>query len=527
MCLGTHDKEFCIVIDVMRPKGGKLKVEDRADDNGNADVNEVDVDNVSDATTTSINVNTTDDNSNDNEKENEQEKSVQLNAKENENDSINRNVSRFFRGVVRNTFLDFNEEDRGRTLLRSPRQPRASTWHPCKCSRYSRAADHESGQCQESGCQFLKNTQDSASDTTAASTVLDALPCKKSGYRHSIETQYTAIDKPIASTMPVDTGDCQKSESQQTENADSRFQPAVSIVLLETKKCPESICGQPEKAEVASLAQPATSTAHSETGHSQISINPPPEIVPVEADDSQAVKLNWFERPYNSCLSSTLLEEKYIAYANNLVADGQGLNGPYRTVVDVCGEGNEEHGGVGYKNSMAEVFQNKPVTMMLRNYPRERTQECLLSELKASVLHDSFDFLYLPTCVQTKTNKGYAFVNFKSTAQAEKFYSLWHKTWFPTRMRRPMTVAAAAVQGLIANVRRICDECNVKRITNAKFHPVIYDEAGNRVNIHDLLFERKLTPASTGKPTSENRRKKVRGAAREPLSTNINTSKTM
>eukprot|EP00397_Hematodinium_sp_SG-2012_P001097 GEMP01001098.1.p1 GENE.GEMP01001098.1~~GEMP01001098.1.p1 ORF type:complete len:374 (+),score=96.52 GEMP01001098.1:93-1214(+) len=178
-----------------------------------------------------------------------------------------------------------------------------------------------------------------------------------------------------------------------------------------------------------------------------------------------------------------------------LACADQKLNGRYRTTcaAPVCDDRWAEDGGTICANHVIEEdkFRDNPLTMMLRNYPRNRSQEQLFSELQESALHDSFDFLYLPTAdSKAKTNKGYAFVNFKTTDLAFRFYELWHKTWYPTHMRRPMTVAPAEVQGWDANIQR-CFE-NASRITKVTFFPIVYDSAGYRVNILDLSPHRTL-----------------------------------
>eukprot|EP00397_Hematodinium_sp_SG-2012_P038009 GEMP01041291.1.p1 GENE.GEMP01041291.1~~GEMP01041291.1.p1 ORF type:complete len:447 (+),score=114.02 GEMP01041291.1:57-1397(+) len=425
MCIGKHDRNVTIAIDVMyhlKTSGRTVVVEQNtgdtaaarqtADNDHDSNVAAEDHKNDSSTPTSSTDMKTDGDSSNNstflnnsdisstNGDDDNAQAPTHIYAHAHENDNGNDICSKqkdgmsrssctqhcsMFHGVVRNTFLNFCD-DRGRTATRDAAHKRAVTWHPCLCSTYS--------------------------------------------------------------------------------------------------------CAMHEKIHNWHAAREA---ATKEAPHTPLPPRPTPSPPSPPSPNPAATKKNRLECAQNSLppsrrTRSARLKEKYLAYANNLLNEGQGRNGPYRTSPNTRAQ---DAGAHGKKHSHEEIFQTKPVTMMLRNYPRDRTQERLVAELKASVLRDSFDFLYLPTCVQTKTNKGYAFINFKTTEMAEKFYSLWHKTWFPTRMRRPMTVAAAEVQGLEANVRRITEECNAKRITNSKYHPIIYDAEGNRRNIHGEIVTRK------------------------------------
>lgn len=152
--------------------------------------------------------------------------------------------------------------------------------------------------------------------------------------------------------------------------------------------------------------------------------------------------------------------------------EGNGMMQPYPTV-----RKKRETECDGIPDPCIEhIFRDNPTTMMLRNYPRKRSQQQLLLELESSDLAGTFDFLYLPFCFETKQNNGYAFINFKTTAAARRFYVSWNKAWFPTPMRRPMTVSAAGLQGLEANVERMLNECRVKRVMNPKYQPIIFKD---------------------------------------------------
>lgn len=93
-------------------------------------------------------------------------------------------------------------------------------------------------------------------------------------------------------------------------------------------------------------------------------------------------------------------------------------------------------------------------TLMIRNLPHKVSQSTLRSELDSSGYEGLYNFVYLPMRFETRSNHGYAFVNFETSEVAGRLAGDWHRSHrcgavFPT-----ISVVPAAVQGLEDNVRK-------------------------------------------------------------------------
>jgi len=98
----------------------------------------------------------------------------------------------------------------------------------------------------------------------------------------------------------------------------------------------------------------------------------------------------------------------------------------------------------------------RPVTtLMIRNVPNRYCQLDLMNELKSLGLGGTFDFLYLPLDLGTMCTVGYAFVNFTTTAAAQKCMGLMQNYRFKRHRQKGKVaaVSAAHIQGLDANLK--------------------------------------------------------------------------
>eukprot|EP00438_Fugacium_kawagutii_P008458 Skav230200 [mRNA] locus=scaffold2443:47716:49956:+ [translate_table: standard] len=96
-------------------------------------------------------------------------------------------------------------------------------------------------------------------------------------------------------------------------------------------------------------------------------------------------------------------------------------------------------------------WEDRPTTVMVRQLPRQYTQQNFLEEVVARGFGDLFDFLYLPWDIRNGTNiGGYGFVNF---IRAE--YALLFRDAFTGLVLEGKTlrVHPAQVQGFEANYR--------------------------------------------------------------------------
>jgi len=122
---------------------------------------------------------------------------------------------------------------------------------------------------------------------------------------------------------------------------------------------------------------------------------------------------------------------------------------------------------------LADVLIGQGVTtLMIRNIPAGVTQKRFLAELTRYGFGGSFDFVYLPCCFESKTSKGYGFINFISSEALGVFVNTWHTSRiFGHKSGEPvLNVSAAAVQGLSENVKKWS---RGKRIRNPDLRPYI------------------------------------------------------
>jgi len=95
-------------------------------------------------------------------------------------------------------------------------------------------------------------------------------------------------------------------------------------------------------------------------------------------------------------------------------------------------------------------------TLMVRNLPKEISQQQLLRELDQCGFDGQYDFCYMPRSFVSGENQGIAFVNFTSPAFAGALIGAWHRRrLFGIQPRQvPLVISPAEVQGLAANLAR-------------------------------------------------------------------------
>jgi hypothetical protein len=111
---------------------------------------------------------------------------------------------------------------------------------------------------------------------------------------------------------------------------------------------------------------------------------------------------------------------------------------------------------------------------MVRNVPGNVKQSGFVKELEETGFGGLFDFCYLPSAFDTGKNKGYAFINFVSSAAYGAFVKSWHGSRrFNVRAAEPaLNVSAAALQGLERNIEK-WDAPRMRRVRNPEFRPFV------------------------------------------------------
>lgn len=96
-------------------------------------------------------------------------------------------------------------------------------------------------------------------------------------------------------------------------------------------------------------------------------------------------------------------------------------------------------------------WEDRPTTVMVRQLPRQYTQQNFLEEVVSRGFDDLFDFLYLPWDIRNGTNiGGYGFVNFLRPEYALLFRDAFNGLVLEGKTLR---VHPAQVQGFEANYR--------------------------------------------------------------------------
>jgi len=132
-------------------------------------------------------------------------------------------------------------------------------------------------------------------------------------------------------------------------------------------------------------------------------------------------------------------------------------------------------------------------TLMVRNIPVRYTQDMLLKEWPNSC---TYDFLYLPICIDRKRNVSFAFVNFVTPEAATQFHGAWHKQRLAHfSARKPLDISPADVQGRDENLLQIIRN-KTFRIRNAYFQPAIFD-GGDRISMEEFVEQRHLCKLAT------------------------------
>lgn len=114
-------------------------------------------------------------------------------------------------------------------------------------------------------------------------------------------------------------------------------------------------------------------------------------------------------------------------------------------------------------------------TLVIRNLPRTLTQQELVQAMEGTGYAETWDFIYLPYKFQARRNFGFAFVNFITAEMAQSFVEGWHQSrpFSFGRVRKPVNVAAAAVQGREANEQKA--RWLMNQVKNPAYQPVLMD----------------------------------------------------
>jgi hypothetical protein len=123
---------------------------------------------------------------------------------------------------------------------------------------------------------------------------------------------------------------------------------------------------------------------------------------------------------------------------------------------------------------MSDSYPDSDTTVMIRHIPCKYSQEHLMQEVLEFT--SNFDYFYLPPARTAKIEKnlGYAFVNFKSSFEAQQFmdqFQGYQFKMFPNSLKRA-TVGLADLQGVEANMESYYQsKIGMSKVYRAKFAP--------------------------------------------------------
>lgn len=123
-------------------------------------------------------------------------------------------------------------------------------------------------------------------------------------------------------------------------------------------------------------------------------------------------------------------------------------------------------------------------TLMVRRVPRKYSETMLLAEFDALGAFPDFDFFFLPWEVKRNSNSGFAFINFRSAAAAERFTNLVQDRAWPSHTAKFIEVSAAAVQGLVPNLVNLVGNSKVEEWPN---HAPVIVHGGKRLAFQDAV----------------------------------------
>ncbi|XVE48978.1 hypothetical protein DITRI_Ditri01bG0045000 [Diplodiscus trichospermus] len=172
----------------------------------------------------------------------------------------------------------------------------------------------------------------------------------------------------------------------------------------------------------------------------------------VRADSTQTCKKEWGAKP---CSYAPIDDDHFARNA----ADQASFEYPKKVRGRVIVR--EKHPPILLKDD------GKETTVMIRNIPNRYTREmlkdfldqhCMITNREAKPHNggadeepsfSAFDFLYLPIDFVTKSNKGYAFVNFTNPGATRKFFAVWHHThWDCFQSSKIREIYCAKLQGM-------------------------------------------------------------------------------
>eukprot|EP00440_Ansanella_granifera_P062682 gb/GFBE01067967.1/.p1 GENE.gb/GFBE01067967.1/~~gb/GFBE01067967.1/.p1 ORF type:complete len:397 (+),score=77.92 gb/GFBE01067967.1/:1-1191(+) len=123
-----------------------------------------------------------------------------------------------------------------------------------------------------------------------------------------------------------------------------------------------------------------------------------------------------------------------------------------------------------------------PTTVMMRNIPSEYTGNMLLTLLDTNDFKSCYDLVYLPMDYHNKVGFGYAFINFVSAEEAERFREAFEgfKEWVVVSEKVCEVCWSSVLQGVDAHIERYRNSPVMHPTVPDAFKPMLFKN-GDRV----------------------------------------------
>jgi len=180
-----------------------------------------------------------------------------------------------------------------------------------------------------------------------------------------------------------------------------------------------------------------------------------------------------------------VVRRRYDAATNKVVLDlDSGLQPPKELPScpakwDPAMHGYYSKGEIMETEAVAELDRT---TVMMKNIPNKYTQDSVMDLIHRKGFKASYDFLYLPIDFRSKSNMGYAFINFSTPEDAQRFVASFtgFQDWQFNSVKVCEVTWSRPYQGLAAHIDRYRNSPTMHTSIPAEFKPAIFF-AGQRL----------------------------------------------
>merc|ERR1719261_1151155 len=123
-------------------------------------------------------------------------------------------------------------------------------------------------------------------------------------------------------------------------------------------------------------------------------------------------------------------------------------------------------------------------TVMLRNMPNNYTRDMLLDLVNSMGFTGCYDFAYLPVDFKSQAGLGYAFINFVSTAEAQRCFECFEgfSEWRVPSEKVCTVTWGSPYQGLEAHIERYQNSPVMHHSIPDEWKPILLDCEGARID---------------------------------------------